>query len=87
MKCPHVRPGQLACLACIHAALDADAARARELGAIADPASCMHGAEGHLFALGAARLGLTLEWCPGCGAYRLLPLGDWIAPSTQARQR
>lgn len=43
---------------------------------------CLHAAEGYRFTLepndhnGA----LSLEWCPGCGAFRTKPRGEWIRP-------
>jgi hypothetical protein len=90
MNCPHgwtkIDPGT-ECGACWRERTALENARAM---VAAQP--CPHGAEGYLFKLDpAVHAGATgLEWCPGCGAHRLLgpgrsvrnmrELGAWILP-------
>ena len=70
--CPHTCHDGRVCEAC-----------ARESGR-----ACVHGAVGLLFFLHPNSHGehASLEWCPGCGAYRLLPRdsdatpGPWRTP-------
>lgn len=46
---------------------------------------CQHAAVGHVFVLADRDYDNRLEWCPGCGAYRVgrfdprLPANDWRA--------
>lgn len=43
---------------------------------------CDHGSQGYLFRLDERQHANTrhLEWCPGCGAHRTRPVGEWILP-------
>jgi hypothetical protein len=53
--------------------------RHAEIMAALKPATCQHGAQGMFYPLGVH--GMKLEWCPGCGAHRIITggqSGPWI---------
>jgi hypothetical protein len=89
MNCPHgVRIDRIPCGACVRG----EPADVSVRGRVDEAGACGHFAEGYLFKLDPkSHAGATgLEWCPGCGAHRLLgpgrtarnmrEPGGWVLP-------